>query len=113
VAGRLDDAALRDFSSDGEAARLARRVRLENDAIFAAAYPQRQGAEVLVSMKNGKRYSSRLAELQPLDAQGVRARFCSAAAGLLGEARAQQLDREIDALPAAPDAARLSRMLAP
>jgi 2-methylcitrate dehydratase PrpD len=113
VARRLDDAALRDFSSDGEAARLARRVRLENDAIFAAAYPQRQGAEVLVSMKNGKRYSSRLAELQPLDAQGVRARFCGAAAGLLGEARAQQLDREIDALPAAPDAARLSRMLAP
>ena len=109
--GRLDDAALRDFSSDGQAARLARRVRLENDAAFAAAYPQRQGAEVLVSMKNGNRYSSRLAELQPLDAQGVRARFCGAAARLLGEARAQELDREIDALPAAPDAARIARLL--
>jgi 2-methylcitrate dehydratase PrpD len=113
VARRLDDAALRDFSSDGAAARLARRVRLENDAAFAAAYPERQGAEVAVILKNGVTRRARLAALEPLDAQGVRARFHSAVARLLGEARAQELAREIDALPACQDAARISRMLAP
>jgi 2-methylcitrate dehydratase PrpD len=111
VAGRLDDAALRDFSSEGEAARLARRVRLQSDAEFAAGYPQRQGAEVVVTTKDGRRLSSRLAELQPLDAQGVRVRFRSAVAALLGEARAQQLEAEIDALGASPDAGRIARLL--
>src|SRR5882762_2431420 len=46
VHGRVDDAVLRDFSSDSEAARLARRVRLQDDASFAGGFPQRQGAEV-------------------------------------------------------------------
>jgi 2-methylcitrate dehydratase PrpD len=113
AAGRLDDTALRDFSKDGEAARLARRVRLENEPEFAAGYPERQGAEVVVTMKNGESRRARLPALQPLDAPGVRARFRSAVARALGEARAQELEREIDALPACQDAARISRMLAP
>jgi 2-methylcitrate dehydratase PrpD len=113
AAGRLDDAALRDFSDDGEAARLARRVQLQNDPEFAAGYPQRQGAEVVVTMKNGETRRARLTALEPLDAQGVRERFRSAVARLLGETRAQALEREIDALPACPDAARIAWMLAP
>jgi 2-methylcitrate dehydratase PrpD len=113
VARRLDDAALRDFSSDGAAARLARRVRLENDAEFASAYPERQGAEVVVTLKNGESRRARLADLEPLDGRAVRERFLGAVSRRLGEARAHELEREIDALPAAPDAARISRMLAP
>src|SRR5207247_10044451 len=49
VHGRVDDAGLHDFGADGEAARLARRVRLESDAQFARGFPQRQGAEVVVT----------------------------------------------------------------
>jgi 2-methylcitrate dehydratase PrpD len=113
AAGRLDDAALRDFSEDGPAARLARRVRLENDAGFASAYPQRQGAEVVVSLKNGRTVSARLASLEPLDAAGVRERFQAAVSRLLGEARATELGRAIDALPAFPDAGIIARLLAP
>ena len=113
AAGHLDDRALRDFSDEGEAARVARRVHLESDAQFAAAYPQRQGAEVLVWLKSGTRYSARLAALVPLDEQGVRDRFKRAVSRLLGEARARELEREIDALPATPDAARIARLLAP
>lgn len=112
VAGRLDDSALRDFSAAGEAAALARRVSLENDREFAAGYPRRQGAEVMVFLKNGRHYSSRLAELQPLDGAGVLARFRSATACLLGDEQAQALEREIDALPALPDAGRIARLLA-
>lgn len=113
AAGRLDDAALREFSDDGQAARLARRVRLENDAELAAAYPQRQGAEVIVTLKNGRRLSTRLPALQPLDASGVLSRFRTSVSRLLGNARAEALEREIAALPASPDAARIARLLAP
>jgi 2-methylcitrate dehydratase PrpD len=113
TAGRLDDAALRDFSEGSEAARLARRVCLESDPEFAAAYPQRQGAEVIVTLKNGERRRARLAQLQPLDARGVRERFVAAVSRLFGEGRATELAREIDALPDLPDAARISRLLAP
>lgn len=113
AAGRLDDAALRDFSDEGEATRLARRVRLENDPEFAAAYPARQGSEVIVSLKNGDSLRVRLPALEPLDANGVRERFRGSVARLLGEPRAGELEREIDALPASPDAARIARLLAP
>ena len=113
AARRLDDAALRDFSEGGEAARLARRVRLENDPEFAAAYPQRQGAEVVVTMKNGHTHCARLPALVPLDEEGVRERFRAAVSRLLGEKRAKELEREIDSLPACPDPARIARLLAP
>jgi 2-methylcitrate dehydratase PrpD len=113
AAGRLDDTALRDFSEASEAARLARRVRLESDSEFAAAYPQRQGAEVIVTLKNGERRSARLLALQPLDARAVHERFFAAVSRLLGEARATELAREIDTLPDLPDAGRISRLLAP
>ena len=111
VAGRLDDSALRDFASDGEAARLARRILLENDAEFAAAYPQRQGAEVVVSTKDGRSYQARLAALEPLDAEGVRSRTRAALLRLFGEARTSEIEVEIDAIASSPDAARLARLL--
>ena len=63
AAGRLDDAALRDFSRDGAAARLARRVQLETDSEFAAAYPARQGSEVIVTLRSGNSVRARLARI--------------------------------------------------
>jgi 2-methylcitrate dehydratase PrpD len=113
AAGRLDDAALRDFSDEGAAARLARRVRLGNDPEFAAAYPQRQGAEVIVTLKNGERHSNRLSALEPLDANGVLSRFRISVSKLLGNERAEALEREIAALRESPDAGRIARLLAP
>lgn len=111
AAGRLDDAALRDFSAASDAAQLARRVRLENDAEFAAAYPERQGAEVVVTLKNGEVRRARLAALEPLDAQGVQARFLSSVTALLGKERARQLADEIENLQRCEDAGRLARLL--
>ena len=111
AAGRLDDAALRDFSEASEAARLARRVRLESDPEFAAGYPQRQGAEVIVFLKDKTRHRARLAALEPLDAAGVHARFLSAAKRLLGAERARELDREIQELETCDDAGRIARLL--
>ena len=45
-------------------------------------------------------------ELEPLDAAGVRRRTRAALAGVLGDARAAEVEREIDAITASPDAAR-------
>src|SRR6267378_1563392 len=112
VHGRVDDAVLRDFSSDSEAARLARRVRLQDDAGFAGGFPQRQGAEVVVTTKSGRSASLRLAELEPLDAAGVRSRMRASLARLLDEARAQSIAREIDAIVGCQDASRIVRLLA-
>jgi 2-methylcitrate dehydratase PrpD len=112
VHGRLDDEVFRAFAADGEVATLARRVRLENDADFARGYPQRQGAEVTVGLRDGRTVARRLAALEPLDAAGVRLRARAALARLLGEPRAAEIEREIDAFTASPDAARLARLLA-
>jgi len=112
VHGRLDDEVFRAFGADGEVAALARRVRLENDAGLARGYPQQQGAEVIVTLRDGRTVARRLAELEPLDAAGVRARTRAALARLLGDARAAEIEREIGALTASPDAARLVRLLA-
>jgi 2-methylcitrate dehydratase PrpD len=112
AAGRLDDRALRDFSESSTPARLARRVTLASDAEFAAAYPARQGAEVIVGLSDGRAYAERLAALKPLDAAAVRERFLGAAEKLLGKSRSIELDRAIDGLPRGSPAA-LARLLAP
>lgn len=112
VHGRLDDEVFRAFGADGEVAALARRVRLENDPELARGYPQRQGAEVIATLRDGRAVARRLAELEPLDAAGVRSRSRAALARLLGDPRAAEIEREIDALTASPDAGRLARLLA-
>jgi hypothetical protein len=50
------------------------------------------------------------ADAAALDA-GVRRRMRAALAGLLGDARAAEIEREIDAITASPDAGRLARLL--
>ena len=109
--GRLDDAVFRDFAPDGEAARLAPRVRLAPDDQFAAAYPQRQGAEVIVSLQDGRTLRQRLAALESLDAAGVRARTRATLTRLFDDARATLIEEEVDGLAGCPDAARLARLL--
>ncbi|HLB13882.1 MAG TPA: MmgE/PrpD family protein [Burkholderiales bacterium] len=112
VHGRLDEAFYRSYDRDETVASLARRVRLENDAEFAAGFPQRQGAEVIVSLQNGRSVRHRLAALAPLDAAGVRARTRAALSRLFDPARAQRVDHEIDKILGCPDAARIARLLA-
>jgi non-ribosomal peptide synthetase component F len=86
-------------------------VRLHSDAEFAAAYPQRQGAEVIVSLKDGRTLSHRLAALEALDAAGVRARTRATLTRLFDAVRAATIEAEVDGLVACPDAARLARLL--
>ncbi len=109
--GRLDDAVFRDFAPESVASCLATRVRLHSDAEFAAAYPQRQGAEVIVSLKDGRTLSHRLAALEALDAAGVRARTRATLTRLFDAVRAATIEAEVDGLVSCPDAARIARLL--
>ncbi|HSD54941.1 MAG TPA: MmgE/PrpD family protein [Burkholderiales bacterium] len=112
VHGRIEDRVFRAFEPDGDVAALARRVRLENDPELARGYPQQQGAEVIVSLRDGRTASRRLVALEPLDAAGVRRRTRERLVRLLGEARAKTVEREVDAIAECPDVARLARLLA-
>ncbi len=112
VHGRLDDDVFRSFDAGGEVAQLARRVRLEIDTELARGYPQRQGAEVVVSLRDGRTASRRLLALEPLDPAGVRRRTRSTLARVLDDARAEQIERDIDTLTDCPDVARIVRRLA-
>jgi 2-methylcitrate dehydratase PrpD len=111
VHGRLDETFYRSYAGDAAVASLARRVRLESDAEFAAGFPQRQGAEVIVSLKDGRSARRRLTALAPLDAAGVRERTRVALSKRLGESAAAQVEREVDGVLGCPDAARLARQL--
>ena len=64
-----------------------------------------------MTLRDGRTARQRLADLEPLDATGVRRRTRAALAGLLGDARAAEIEREIDAITASPDAGRLARLL--
>ena len=111
VHGRVDDEVLHDFGAESRAARLARRVRLESDAQFARAFPQRQGAEVVVLLKSGRRLAARREALEPLSADGVRSRTRAALAQRFGAERAARIERELEALDGSPDAGELARLL--
>ena len=109
--GRLDDGVFRGYESDSETLRLAADVHLQSDAEFSDSFPRRQGAEVLVSLRDGRNVSHRLVALEPLDPAGVRRRCRVALSQLLGEAHAEALEREIEMVTNCPDAAIIARLL--
>jgi len=96
-----------------ELLRLVGLVRLEADAAATAAFPARQGAEVIVTLRDGRRLSAGLPDLQPAAAAMVRHRFRDAAVAALGEVRAGQLADAFAALPAVEDVGAALRLAEP
>jgi 2-methylcitrate dehydratase PrpD len=89
---------------------LAKRVSVEIDAAFTAAFPAKQGAAVIVRTRAGQTFEQSAANLEPTDADGVHERFFAAAAAQLGEPRARELDALIGTLESCADAAELARL---
>jgi len=56
-------------------ARLAALTTLEASDEFTAAYPQKQGAEVMVTLRNGEKRSRKMNDLIPATEEQIRARF--------------------------------------
>lgn len=96
---RLDDPAV---------LRLAGLTELAVDPAFEAAYPDRQGAGITVTLDDGRRVSARRDDVTAVDRAGVRERLRAAAANRLGAARGDALVAAIDGLAGGGDAAALA-----
>jgi 2-methylcitrate dehydratase PrpD len=88
---------------------LATRTRLEVDDELTAAFPAKQGAEVIVQTRAGDELRERVEDVAPTRAAEVQARFDAAAANMLGAPAAAKLGTLIDTLESCEHAALLSR----
>jgi 2-methylcitrate dehydratase PrpD len=76
--------------------RLVDRTDLQRDPAFTAAFPAQQGAEIVVALRNGKTVRHRLDNVIAATPQEIRARFRHAAAGVVGDKRALDLEELVD-----------------
>jgi 2-methylcitrate dehydratase PrpD len=95
--GDVDDAAF-DAFDDPALAAVARRVVLEPDDAFTAAFPARQGAEIRVRLRDGRTLHGRADDLVRPTADDVRARWRRRALAAIGAAQADAFERGADGL---------------
>ena len=87
-------------------------TRLEIDEAMTAAYPDRQGGEVISHQVGGTIHRSRLDNvINATTAAAVRSRFRSAVEKAFGAARAETIERAINELERSADAGELARSL--
>jgi len=89
---------------------LAKRITVEIDPAFTAAFPAKQGAAVVVRTRGGETFEQSADNVEPTDPDGVHERFFAAAASALGETRARELDTLIGTLESCADAPALARL---
>jgi 2-methylcitrate dehydratase PrpD len=88
---------------------LAKRVAVEVDRGFTAAFPGKQGAAVVVHLRNGQALEQSADNVEPTDPDGVHERFFAAASETLGADRARTLDALIGTFEQCTDARELGR----
>ena len=82
--------------------RLVERIDLQSAPDLTAAFPAKQGAEVLVGLHNGTTIHQRLDNVIAATPEEIRARFRHAASSVIGD-RARDLEELIDNCPSLPD----------
>jgi 2-methylcitrate dehydratase PrpD len=90
--------------------RLVALTRLEEDEAFTQRFPAAQGAEVRVSLADGSLVMERLDDVVPATSAEIRARVRAAAAAVVGEARAGEIEALIEGLDEAHDAGRVAAL---
>jgi 2-methylcitrate dehydratase PrpD len=83
--------------------RLIERTELQSAPDLTAAFPANQGAEILVGLRNGKTIHQRLDNVIAATPEEIRVRFRAAAAGVIGDKRARQLEQLVDDCASLPD----------
>lgn len=78
--------------------RLARATRLSLEPRYEAAYPERQGARVTVTLRDGQRLTASADDVRAVDAAAVRARLEAGARERLGADGADRVLRALDRL---------------
>jgi 2-methylcitrate dehydratase PrpD len=95
-----------------EIARLASLTRLEADADLTAAYPSRQGSEVILTLHDGSTLTRRLPDVIPATPEQIRARFLRAAEPVIGLNAARDLEAAIDDLELLSRVERMAELAA-
>ena len=94
-----------------EVLRLVDLIDLQVDPAFTAAFPGAQGAEVAITLADGSRISRSLKDVVPATPADVRTRFRAAAAEVVGETAAHQVEDFIDDLENRSDLRPLGTLL--
>jgi 2-methylcitrate dehydratase PrpD len=97
--------------TDPEITRLASATTVEADAALTANYPKMQGAEVIVTLRNGETRQRSLCDLIPATPDQIRARFRVAAEKTLGPKVTGAIEESIDGLENQKDVAAIVRLL--
>jgi 2-methylcitrate dehydratase PrpD len=84
--------------------RLVDLTELQSDAQFTAAFPDKQGAEVSIRLRNGTIIRKSLDNVVAATPDDIRARFRKAATGAIGATRALQLEVLVDTCETLSDA---------
>jgi 2-methylcitrate dehydratase PrpD len=106
---KIDESSYEDLDNPA-LLRLAAKVTAEVDADLTAAFPARQGAEVIVEMKDGRKLSRRLPDVIPADLELIRRRFDIAASAAIGAEKAAALAAAVDSLDSSDNVGALMRM---
>jgi 2-methylcitrate dehydratase PrpD len=83
--------------------RLVERTDLRSAPDLTAAFPAKQGAEVLVGLRNGKTVHQRIDNVIAATPKEIRARFRQAASDVIGDKRARHLEKLVDECMSLPD----------
>lgn len=97
---------------DPEIRRLMVVTDLKSDPGYSAAFPKAQGARVTLTLADGRKVTGALDDVVFATPALVRSRFCAAAAAVLGEGRAVEIEALIDGLEGERDAGRLASLCA-
>ncbi|WP_374367217.1 MmgE/PrpD family protein [Dongia sp.] len=100
--GSVDEESYRTLD-DPAVMRLAGMVEVEVDRDLTAAFPQAQGAEIVITLNDGRKLSERLRDVVPADEALIRRRLIATATKFAGEGRARALEDAVDALDDIPD----------
>jgi 2-methylcitrate dehydratase PrpD len=98
--------------NDPEIERLVAATALEEDAELTRAYPAAQGTEVIVTLRNGRMASKRLADLTAATDDDVRARFERAASAVIGRLSTDVVGAMIDSMEEQEEIGVLGALLA-
>lgn len=97
---------------DGEIARLIASTRMIVDPRLTAAFPERQGAAIAVTLDDGTTVEERLDDVVPASPDLIRRRFMAAASETWGGPDAEALAAMIETFETLPDAARVDALSA-
>jgi 2-methylcitrate dehydratase PrpD len=106
---KIDETSYRHLD-DPALLKLAAKVTAEVDPELTAAFPAKQGAEVIVTLKDGRKLSRRLPDVIPADIRLIRSRFDGAATAAIGAGKAKALAAAVDGLDRSDDVGSLMRM---